>query len=139
MWRNASSQRRSSPCAWLSTWINIRVRFPSRTSPNGVLPNSASRRIEIEQVVADLERGPEMEAELADAIEVGGRSRADEGAHAQRIDGCVPARLGADQGQIVIRLEIDDVVLPPGQFLGLPLDGPLSHRQILSRHPFLHA
>src|SRR5207344_1767617 len=91
--------------------------------------------LEVEDVVTDLERRTEVEAELDDRARIDGAPRADDRTHAHRVDRRVPARLVHDQGEVVLRGEVEDVVFSPAELGRLALEGPKRHRVELGVDP----
>ncbi len=89
---------------------------------------------QVQQIVADLERGTEVKTEPHQRAEFGGAARAHDCSDAQRMDGGVPARLVHDQIQIVVGPEFLDVVELPAHFGCLALEGAHRHRVEFSPH-----
>ena len=87
---------------------------------------------QVEQVVLDLERRAEVEAEAHERPQV--LHAADQRPGAQRVHGRVPARLVHDQVEVVLGLERGDAVVAPAELGGLALERAQGHRVELRQH-----
>jgi hypothetical protein len=104
-----------------------------------LLAVAAGVRHEIEDVVADLEGGAQVEAEVDHRLQVRRPPRPDERSEAQRQDRRVPAGLLHDELEVVGRAEVEPVVLPPAELERLAVDGLGAHELELGHHPLGHA
>ena len=89
---------------------------------------------EVENVVLDLERRAEEEAEADQRVEIGRPARGDHRAHAQGMDRRQPAGLLHHHGQIIGLADVLHVVAPPAELQRLTLDRLPRHALGLAEH-----
>jgi hypothetical protein len=101
----------------------------------GLLAVDGLRAREVEDVVADLERGTEEEPEPEHRGEVDGPPGADQGPDAQRQQGRVPAGLLHDQVEVVVRRQVGAAIPLPSQLARLAVDCLAGHEVELRPDP----